>query len=99
MLNARFKTIPLVDLVQYQLLITCYSSVPTVKDVQVPETLLKKNKADAKAAEAAATKKAELKKASILISSFVYVCIIGLQCDDIRDQTQTTSDMSDAVKR
>ncbi|KAI7877467.1 60S ribosomal protein L7 [Lichtheimia hyalospora FSU 10163] len=38
-------------------------SVPTVKDVQVPETLLKKNKADAKAAEAAATKKAELKKA------------------------------------
>lgn len=41
-----------------------FSSVPTVKDVQVPETLLKKQKADAKATEQAAAKKAELKKAS-----------------------------------
>jgi hypothetical protein len=42
-----------------------FSNVPTANDVLVPETLLKKNKADAKAAEAAVTKKAELRKASI----------------------------------
>jgi large subunit ribosomal protein L7e len=41
-----------------------FSTVPTANDVLVPETLLKKNKANAKAAEAAAAKKAELRKAS-----------------------------------
>ncbi|OBZ89380.1 hypothetical protein A0J61_02577 [Choanephora cucurbitarum] len=40
------------------------NNVPAANDVLVPETLLKKNKADAKAAEAAAAKKAELRKAS-----------------------------------
>lgn len=42
------------------------SNVPTANDVLVPETLLKKNKSCAKAAEAAAAKKAELRKASIM---------------------------------
>ncbi|KAG1122257.1 hypothetical protein G6F42_011652 [Rhizopus arrhizus] len=41
-------------------------NVPTANDVLVPETLLKKNKSCAKAAEAAAAKKAELRKASIM---------------------------------
>jgi hypothetical protein len=40
------------------------STVPTANDVLVPETLLKKNKSCAKAAEAAVAKKAELRKAS-----------------------------------
>ncbi|KAI9263302.1 ribosomal protein L30, ferredoxin-like fold domain-containing protein [Phascolomyces articulosus] len=41
-------------------------TVPTVKDVEVPETLLKKQKADAKAAEKATADKAALKKAAIV---------------------------------
>ncbi|KAI9498744.1 ribosomal protein L30, ferredoxin-like fold domain-containing protein [Zychaea mexicana] len=40
-------------------------TVPTVKDVEVPETLLKKQKADAKAADKAAADKAALRKAKI----------------------------------
>ncbi|KAI8358529.1 ribosomal protein L30, ferredoxin-like fold domain-containing protein [Blakeslea trispora] len=40
-------------------------NVPAANDVLVPETLLKKNKADAKAAETLAAKKAELRKAKI----------------------------------
>ncbi|CAO3643432.1 unnamed protein product [Cunninghamella echinulata] len=40
-------------------------NVPTTQDVLVPETLLKKQKADAKLATQAAEKKAELKKAKI----------------------------------
>lgn len=43
-----------------------YSNVPTANDVLVPETLLKKNKSCAKAAEAAVAKKAELRKASTM---------------------------------
>lgn len=91
---------PSLILSTYQLLTNSYSSVPTVKDVQVPETLLKKNKADAKAAEAAATKKAELKKASVgVVDIYKYHCVHAYVCalssihyDDIRDQTQGTSD-------
>ncbi|KAI8876257.1 60S ribosomal protein L7 [Backusella circina FSU 941] len=40
-------------------------NVPTVNDVLVPETLLKKQKSDAKAVETLAAKKAELRKAKI----------------------------------
>lgn len=40
------------------------STVPTAKDVLVPETLLKKRKSDAQAAEKAAAAKAELRKVS-----------------------------------
>ncbi|CEP07291.1 hypothetical protein [Parasitella parasitica] len=43
-------------------------NVPTANDVLVPETLLKKNKSCAKAAEAAVAKKAELRKASIIMT-------------------------------
>lgn len=48
------------------MMLLIYSNVPTANDVLVPETLLKKNKSCAKAAEAAAAKKAELRKASIM---------------------------------
>lgn len=41
------------------------SNVPTANDVLVPETLIKKNKANAKAAEAAAADKVAARKASI----------------------------------
>lgn len=41
------------------------SNVPTANDVLVPETLLKKNKANAKAAEVAAADKVAARKASI----------------------------------
>ncbi|KAI8984596.1 ribosomal protein L30, ferredoxin-like fold domain-containing protein [Mycotypha africana] len=40
-------------------------NVPAANDILVPETLLKKNKANEKAAETAASKKAELRKAKI----------------------------------
>ena len=40
------------------------STVPTAKDVLVPETLLKKRKSDAQAAEKAAAAKIELRKVS-----------------------------------
>ncbi|KAG1048606.1 hypothetical protein G6F43_009019 [Rhizopus delemar] len=40
-------------------------NVPTANDVLVPETLIKKNKANAKAAEAAAADKVAARKASI----------------------------------
>ncbi|KAI8886933.1 60S ribosomal protein L7 [Backusella circina FSU 941] len=43
-------------------------NVPTANDVLVPETLLKKQKSDAKAADALVAKKAELRKASAKIS-------------------------------
>ncbi|KAI8145775.1 ribosomal protein L30, ferredoxin-like fold domain-containing protein [Fennellomyces sp. T-0311] len=41
-------------------------TVPTVKDVEVPETLLKKQKTDAKAAEKAAADKVAARKAQIV---------------------------------
>lgn len=41
-----------------------FSNVPTVNDVLVPETLLKKRKSDADAASKAAAQKVELRKAS-----------------------------------
>lgn len=44
------------------------SNVPTVNDVLVPETLLKKRKSDAQASAKAAANKVELRKASIFIS-------------------------------
>lgn len=43
-----------------------YSNVPTVNDVLVPETLLKKQKSCAKVAEALAAEKAELRKVCII---------------------------------
>jgi hypothetical protein len=50
-----------------------HSNVPTANDVLVPETLLKKNKSCAKAAEAAVAKKAELRKASIYFTSDTFL--------------------------
>lgn len=49
-------------------LIACFSisTVPTLNDVLVPETLAKKQAADKKAADEAAAKKPELVKASIM---------------------------------
>ncbi|CAO3660308.1 unnamed protein product [Rhizopus stolonifer] len=47
------------------ILVFSYSNVPTVNDVLVPETLLKKNKADAKAAETAAADKVAARKAKL----------------------------------
>ncbi|KAG1142784.1 hypothetical protein G6F37_007283 [Rhizopus arrhizus] len=48
------------------------TNVPTANDVLVPETLLKKNKANAKAAEAAAADKVAARKASIGIIMCAY---------------------------
>ncbi|KAG1053386.1 hypothetical protein G6F43_004525 [Rhizopus delemar] len=47
-------------------------NVPTANDVLVPETLLKKNKANAKAAEVAAADKVAARKASIDIIMCAY---------------------------
>lgn len=43
-----------------------YSTVPTTTDILVPETLVKKQTADAQATAAAAAKQLALKKASII---------------------------------
>lgn len=49
------------------------SNVPTVNDILVPETLLKKRKTDAEASAKATSNKAELRKASILFLFFVNI--------------------------
>lgn len=53
-------------------ILTLYSSVPSAKDVLVPETLLKKRKADAKLREEKQAKALELRKVCFYAPTYVW---------------------------
>lgn len=61
-----------------------FSTVPTTTDILVPETLLKKQTADAQATADAAAKQLALKKASILIICHpIYIFQCCIVCDEL----------------
>lgn len=64
-----------------------FSTVPTTTDILVPETLLKKQTADAQATADAAAKQLALKKASIIsiliICHPIYIFQCCIVCDEL----------------